>query len=63
MKINLTLNPTPSRFWQKSAMKKAREAAASAGVEWADADVVVVLPERGRYFVKSPGFTQLCAVG
>lgn len=62
-KIEITLNPTPSHLWAKSAEKKAREAAAAAGVEWIDADVLVILPERGRCMTKAPGFTSLSANG
>lgn len=62
-KIEITLNPTPSHLWAKSAEKRAREAAAAAGVEWIDADVLVILPEPGRCLTKSPGRTSLIANG
>lgn len=62
-KIEVTLNPTPAHLWQKSATKKAREAAEAAGVAWIDADVLVHLPEAGRCMVKAPGFEQLVSLG
>lgn len=62
-KIEIVLNPTPSNLWARSAEKKAREAAAAAGIEWIDADVLVILPERGRCLTKAPGFTVLTANG
>lgn len=62
-KIEITLNPMPPHLWVKSAEKKAREAAAAAGIQWIDADVLVILPERGRCLTKAPGFTSLSANG
>ena len=49
--------------WHRVASKIAREAAASRGIAWKDADVFVELPESGRFFTKSPGRTALVAHG
>lgn len=63
MKIEITLNATPSNLWLKSATKKARAAAEAAGVAWVDAEVLVHLPEPGRCMTKAAGFQNLVAHG
>lgn len=53
----------PSRDWLRVATKNAVAAASEKGIEWLDADVFVRLPEPGRCYTKSPGYTALCAHG
>lgn len=61
IEINLT-HGDPGN-WLEVAILEAREACAAAGVDWIDADVLVRLPERGRYMTKKPGYTNLQAHG
>ena len=54
---------THSGDWQKCAMALAKREAEMRGVAWRDADVFVTLPERGRCYVKKPGFLSMGAHG
>ena len=54
---------TPSRDWLRVAQVRARRACEVAGVEFRDAEVLVTLPERGRFFTKAPGFISMEAIG
>ena len=64
MQIEITIKPgTPSSDWAYVANKRARQAAAAAGVPWTDAEVYVVLPEGERCMTKAPGYTELVAHG
>ena len=49
--------------WQKCAMNRAKREAEHRGIAWREADVFVMLPERGRCYVKKPGFVTLGAYG
>ena len=54
---------TPSRDWLRVAQVRARRACEVAGVDFRAAEVVVMLPEAGRYMTKAPGFISMVAVG
>jgi hypothetical protein len=53
----------PSREWQRTANTKARVACAYADVKFEDAEILVELPEAGRYFYKAAGALGLGSVG
>ena len=64
MKIEVTIQKSvPAADWHRRANKAARRMAQVLGVDWIDADVIVYLPERGRFMTKSPGRDQLVAHG
>jgi hypothetical protein len=46
---------TPSRDWLRVAIEMSRKACRLVGADWLDAEIVVELPEAGRYFTKSVG--------
>ena len=53
----------PSREWHRTANTKARVACAYAGVNFEDAEILVELPEEGRFFYKAAGALGLGSVG
>ena len=54
---------TPSRDWLRVAQVRARRACEVAGVDFRAAEVLVTLPEAGRYMTKAPGFISMVSVG
>jgi hypothetical protein len=46
---------TPSRDWLRVAIEMSRKACRLVGADWLEAEIVVELPEAGRYFTKSVG--------
>jgi hypothetical protein len=54
---------TPSRDWLRVANKRARRHLQLAGFPWTETNIVVELPEAGRYFYKAAGALGLGSVG
>lgn len=53
----------PSRDWQRVANKRARRHLELAGFPWLETNIIVELPEAGRYFYKAAGAQGLGAIG
>ena len=64
MQIIITIpKSVPARLWQKVANNQARLKADIMGIPWIDAEVLVILPEKGRAMTKAKGRTQFVAQG
>ena len=61
MTITIKITSKDSNKWLSIATQKAKEKSEERRVAWIDADVYVELPERGRCFIKKPGFTTMGA--
>ena len=62
IEIEVPAGTRPSN-WQRDALALAKREAELRKIVWRDADVFVALPERGRCYVKKPGFLSLGAHG